>query len=246
MLRLAVTPRWLAIAGVMVVLVIATILLGRWQWDRTQAILAAERASLSQPIAVQQVFPAEQSAPPSDLPDEGVGRPVTASGTFDPEQQVVVTSRELDGRPGVWIVTGLDLGDGSTVAVLRGWLAAADDPGAAIPPGRVTVSGILQPDEQFYADAANAEGSVSAISHVALARLWGAPLLPGFVVLQSQEPASPPAPEPVQPTMQAADVAFPLQNFFYAFQWWLFGVFCVVVYARWLWLESRPVTGDPQ
>jgi cytochrome oxidase assembly protein ShyY1 len=41
--------------------------------------------------------------------------------------------------------------------------------------------------------------------------------------------------------MQAADVAFPLQNFFYAFQWWLFGIFAVVVYVRWLWLESRGV-----
>jgi cytochrome oxidase assembly protein ShyY1 len=34
-------------------------------------------------------------------------------------------------------------------------------------------------------------------------------------------------------------VAFPLQNFVYAFQWWLFGVFALGVYGRWLWLESR-------
>ena len=32
---------------------------------------------------------------------------------------------------------------------------------------------------------------------------------------------------------------FPAQNFFYALQWWVFGAFAVVVYLRWLWLESR-------
>ncbi len=241
MLRLALTPRWLVAAGVMVLLVVGTVFLGRWQWERTQSILAAERASRSQPIPVREVFPADRSVAPTDLPDDGVGRPVTATGTYDPALQVAVTSREHDGRPGVWIVTGLRLDDGSTVAVVRGWLEAAHSPGAAVPSGPVLVTGILQPDEQFYADAVNAEGTVVAIAHDALATLWRVPLLPGFVVLQSQQPESAPAPLPVQPTVQTADVPFPLQNFVYAFQWWLFGVFTVAVYLRWLWLESRPV-----
>ncbi len=241
MLRLALTPRWLVAAAVMVLLVVGTVLLGRWQWDRTQAILAAERASLAQPIPVQQVFPADRSSAPTELPDEGVGRPVTAIGAYDAGLQVAVTSREHDGRPGVWIVTGLRLDDGSTVAVLRGWLPSAEDAGAAVPSEHVSVTGILQPDEQFYANAANEPGTVSAIAHDALAALWQVPLLPGFVVLQAQQPESAPAPVPVPPTVQTADVPFPVQNFFYAFQWWLFGVFTVLVYLRWLWLESRPV-----
>jgi cytochrome oxidase assembly protein ShyY1 len=41
--------------------------------------------------------------------------------------------------------------------------------------------------------------------------------------------------------VQTADVPFPLQNFFYAFQWWIFAAFGLVVYIRWLWIESRPV-----
>jgi cytochrome oxidase assembly protein ShyY1 len=239
MLRLALTPRWLAAAAVLLLVMVAAVFLGRWQWERTQSILEVERASLSEPIPVQDVFPADSSEAPTTLPDEGVGRPVLATGSFDPDLQVVVTSREHDGRPGVWIVTGMRLDDGSTVAVLRGWLESARDPGAAVPLGDVSVSGILQPDEKFYANAANAPGSVAAISHEALAALWRTPLLPGFVVLGSQAPASAPSPVPVQPTVQGADVAFPLQNFFYAFQWWVFGLFALIVYLRWLWLESR-------
>jgi len=35
------------------------------------------------------------------------------------------------------------------------------------------------------------------------------------------------------------DVPFPLQNFFYAIQWWVFAAFAVVVYARWLYLDAK-------
>ncbi len=240
MLRLALTPRWLVAALVLLALVVLAVFLGRWQWDRTQSILAAERAALSEPIPIEDVFDLDVADPPEQVPDDGMGRPVTLTGEFDPRLQVAVTSREHEGRPGEWIVTGLRLDDGGTVAVLRGWLESAGEAGAAVPAGPVHVTGILQPDEQFYANAANAEGTVAAIAHDALGTLWGEPLLPGFVVLQEQEPPSAPAPQPVLPTVSVTDVAFPLQNFFYAFQWWLFGLFAVAVYGRWLWLESRP------
>ena len=46
-------------------------------------------------------------------------------------------------------------------------------------------------------------------------------------------------PVPVPPTVQVGDVAFPLQNFFYAIQWWVFALFAVVVYARWLYLDAK-------
>ena len=236
-LRLAMTPRWLTAAAVLVAFIVLAVFLGRWQWDRTQTILAAERAALSQPVPVGEVLAAD-AEPLAELPDDGIGRPVSAAGEYVPGLQSVVTSREHRGVPGVWIVTGLRLDDGRTIAVLRGWLASADAPGAAVPSGRVEVGGVLQPDESFYADAANASGSVAAIAHDALGSAWGTQLLPGFMVLATQRPASDPAPEPVVPTVQTADVPFPLQNFFYAFQWWLFALFGVAVYLRWLWLEA--------
>jgi surfeit locus 1 family protein len=237
MLRLAVTPRWLAVALLTLVVVVAAILLGRWQWDRTQSILAAERVALAQPIPVQDAL---GSATATELPDEVIGRPVTAAGQYVAAMQTTVGNREHLGGAGVWIVTGLRLADGRVAAILRGSLPDGDSPGAVPPSGPVSVTGVLQPDEPFYADAASSgDGTVAAIAHERLAAQWGADVLPGFIVLTSQDPSVAPAPVPVSPTVQTADVAFPLQNFFYAFQWWIFAAFALVLYGRWLWLESR-------
>ncbi len=237
--RLALTPRWLLAALVVVALVALAVLLGRWQWDRTQTILAAERAAASQPIPVEDVFvDADPSAP--EVPDDGIGRPVTATGTYVPDLQVAVTDRLHEGAVGVWVVTGLELDDGTVVAVLRGSLPAADSPGADAPTTPVTVTGILQPDETFYADADVAEGTVASIAHDRLAQAWGAT---GAARLRRAAGAGAdrrrPAPTPVLPTIQTADVPFPLQNFFYAFQWWIFGAFAIAFYLRWLWLEAH-------
>jgi len=222
-------------AGAIVLLAVVCVLLGRWQWDRTQSILAAERAAVSTAIPIENAVQSDDES----LPAESIGRPVIVNGSYLPDLQVAVTSREHEGVPGVWIATAMRLDAGGLVAVLRGWLPEADSPGARAPEGRVSVNGVLQPDETFYADAQSEPGTVAAIAHDRLADLWDEPVLSGFVVLQSQEPGTDPAPIPVLPTVQTGDVPFPLQNFVYAFQWWLFGIFGLVVFLRWLWLDSR-------
>jgi len=234
-LRLALTPRWLAFAGVTLVFVIAAVLLGRWQWDRTQTILEAERASASVAIPIGEALPPGLAT----LPDEVIGRPVTLAGAYDPGKQVTVSSREFAGRPGVWVATALRLDDGRLAAVLRGWLPSADAPGAAPPTQAVDVTGVIQPDETFYADATTAPGTVVAIDHNRLSAIWGEPVLPGYVVLTEQDPQITPAPVPVPATVQTGNVPFPLQNFVYAFQWWLFALFAIVVFVRWLRMDSQ-------
>lgn len=234
MLRLAVTPRWLAMLVILIGLIVAAILLGRWQWDRTQGILAAERAAVSVPVPVQEALVGAEG----ELPAESIGRPVTAVGEFDPARQVVVANRSLDGATGLWIVTGLRLADGTLVPVLRGWTTPEDESARAIPPGPVEIAGVLQPDEVFYADAPVTSGEVAAISRDSLGTAWGEDVPPGFIVLAEQEPITGPVPAPVPPTVQTADVPFPLQNFFYAFQWWIFAAFGIFVYLRWLRIEA--------
>ena len=249
MLRLALTPRWLVGLLVLAGLIVLAVNLGRWQWDRTQTILAAERAAVAEPVDVRVVL----GDAVDEVPAEGIGRPVTASGRYAADRQAIVANRALDGQPGVWVVTGLGLDDGSVVPVLRGWLPDAAAPGAAVPDGPVAVSGILQPDEAFYAGASAIDGTIAAISRDRLEELWQVPVRPGFIVLESTDPATPPAPDPVPPTVQTADVPFPLQNFFYAVQWWIFAAFGVVVYLRWLWIEagrqpedsSQPEASEP-
>ena len=238
-LRLAVTPRWLLILLGLALFIVAAVLLGRWQWERTQTILDAERAAAAEPVAALEAFPDRADGQvPVELPAESIGRTVIVSGEYDPALHAVITSRSLDGEPGVWIVDGIPQSDGTVVAVVRGWLPAADDSGAAVPTGTVQVRGVLHPDEPFYADAPLAGDETVVIDSGRLARMWSVPVLPGFVMLEAQEPDTQPAPLPVPQTVQTADVPFPLQNFFYAFQWWIFALFGIVLYTRWLWIES--------
>lgn len=235
MLRLALTPRWLVVALVLLALIVAAFFLGRWQWDRTQAILAAERAAVAEPIDVLEVLADPVTDP---LPNEAIGRPVTVTGTYAADRQVLVANRALDSAPGAWVVTGLRTDGGALVPVLRGWVTGSDDPATVVPDVEVTVGGILQPDEVFYADALPVDGQIVAISQDAVAGIFGEAVTPGFVVLQQQTPSTPPAPTPVPPTIDVADVPFPLQNFFYAFQWWIFAAFGVFLYLRWLRIEA--------
>ena len=232
LLRRARTPRWIGLALVGLVLIAGCVLLGRWQWDRTQNIVEAERVAVSAPIDVEDV-----DALGEPLPDASIGRPVVARGRYLAEGQVVVLQRSLRDQAGVWVLTPFELADGSVVGVLRGWLPTADAPGIVPPPGEVTVTGIMHPNERFYPDAVTEPGTAVAISSDRLAQEWGEATRAGYIMLTASSPAQDPAPEPAVPTVQTADVPFPLQNFFYAFQWWIFAVFVVVVYLRWLWLD---------
>lgn len=233
LLRLAITPKWIGLAVALLAFMAVCVVAGRWQWERTQDVIAAERAAQSAPIPVESVVAADEP-----LPNGAVGRPVTATGRYLPDGQIRVLHRSLDGAPGVWILTPMELADGSIIGVLRGWLpegqAAVDRP----PTGAVTVNGILHPDERFYPESASATGTDVSISSARAARVWGEGTRSGFVMLVSQDPADPVDPKPVPPTVNAAEVDFPLRNFGYALQWFVFAIFAVGVYVRWLWLDA--------
>lgn len=235
-LRATSSPRGILALVVVVVCVVATILLGRWQWDRTQAILAAERASQAQRVPIAQVLPVDAVS----VPAEALGHPVTLSGTWDPTAQVAVTQREVQGRPGVWILTALRLDTGGAVAVLRGGLPTPTSPGAVPPTGHVEVEGVIQQEETFYAGATSAPGTVVALAGLSTA--LGTPVLPGYVQLTAQRPSVTPAPV-VLPAPEPPDVPFPLRNFVYALQWWIFGVFAIALFVRWLWRRPQDDQG---
>ena len=230
--HLALTPRFLIRAGLALLLIVAFVLLGHWQWQRTQDVLASERASLAEVVAVDGLNPVGQA-----ITSDTVGRAVTAVGTYHAAQQRIVVHRGLNDKTGVWVVTPLELSDGSLIPVMRGWLPNSLAPGVTPPSGRVKVDGVLQADESFYKGAPSSDSEVAAISQQSLN--WGPQARSGFIALQSQEPQANPAPIPVPIDPQAADVAFPFQNFFYAFQWWVFGLFVIAVYLRWLWLDAQ-------
>ena len=229
--RTALTPRWLAALLALIVLVVAFIVLGRWQWDRTQDILAAERSAAAAPIDLAELVDDQGSWNNADI-----GRTVNLQGTFT-DDELLLANRELDGQAGVWVVTRFELDGGQTVAVVRGWLP---DDAVPSPLSRqsVIIQGVLHPDEEFY-EGANATRVVT-VDSAALADAWGEDVIDGYVILGGDQgdPARG-VPMLVPPTVQVGDVAFPLQNFFYAIQWWVFALFAVVVYARWLYLDAK-------
>jgi surfeit locus 1 family protein len=227
--RHALTPRWLVALALLVLFIVACIFLGTWQWDRTSNILDAERAANAQAAPISEVLVTEE------LDDATIGRPVTATGTYAAES--TISGRLLGDRVGLWVVSQLVMPDGNSVAVVRGWAPSRAEITAV--QGSVEILGIVHPDEYFYTDAPTDAESLVTIGAEQLEQVWGVDLLPGFLVLTEQTPAPVGYPEPVPPTVQTGDVAFPLQNFFYAIQWWLFALFAVVVYLRWLWMDAK-------
>lgn len=207
--------------------------LGKWQWDLTQDILDAKRAASTAAVSVAEIV--------QPMKAEDYGRTVTGFGAFSSTDQVRVSSRlSSESVAGQWIVSSFVLDTGQSIAVVRGWVSI--DAVFSTPGRQVNIEGVLQPSESFYDFAGDQKGEVVVIDSTRLSEHWNAELLDGFIVMQNQEPVTANSPKTVPPTISTADVAFPLQNFFYAIQWWVFALFAVAVYVRWLVVGSKSRT----
>jgi cytochrome oxidase assembly protein ShyY1 len=229
-LRLATTPRWIALGLIALIFAVAAVGLGRWQWDRTQDIVLAEVAAQAQAVDVETLTEVGE-----DFDNPLIGRPVLARGTYVANLQTAVLSRSVSDQPGVWVMAPLLLADGSAIAVVRGW--AADLAEAQVPTGVVDIQGVWHPSERFYRDEPFRTDGVFAISSERLRDRWDLDLRPGFIMLTGQQPPSDLVPVPQ--TVQTAGVPFPVQNAFYAVQWLVFAGFAGFVYIRWLRMEAR-------
>lgn len=226
-----VGARTVALTLLAVVLSALCIAGGLWQGSRTLDIVEAERAAVAAPL------PVLEAADIEGFPATSVGRPVTASGAYGDAEQLLVAQRSLDGRAGEWVVAPF-LVEGTTVAVIRGWVDSPTSPALAVPSGPVRLEGALQPFEAFYAEQARRpDGRLVAVSREEIERAWGTPVVSLVLVLARQDPASEPAPLPVPLTVQTADVPFPLQNAAYTLQWFVFAGFVWVMW--WLWVVRR-------
>ena len=148
--------------------------------------------------------------------------------------------RSLDGRTGFWVLTPLVLPDGSAVPVVRGWTAdPAGGASAGLPPGDVTVQGVLEPSEPpdglRPGDVSDLPtDQVPLVSAPLLVQRWPYPLLTGYVVQTASTPA-PAAAEGAQlravpPPTARTSLAW--QNLSYALQWWVFSLFGLFFWYR--------------
>ncbi len=234
-LRFLVSRRWLLFTLVVVLLAYATWWLGQWQFHRlaerkqSNAIIRTNEARDPAPVA-------DVLAPGRPVDDADEWRVVTATGSYDVADTVVVRYRTRDGESGTDVVVPLVTGDGTALLVDRGWMPSDNrgtDPSdvPAPPSGEVTVTGWVRVDATDSAEVS--DQSTRAISSVEIGRALGREVYGGFVDLKSEDP--PPA-----QSLEAAELP-ELNNgphFFYGLQWWFFGVLAVfgffyLMYDEW-------------
>jgi len=248
MARLLRTPKWVVMTLLAVMLIVVFGRLGAWQWDRSKVepVVDAANPVASEPRLLLAVYSPGRSVPP-----DAVGAPVSARGTYDAEQQLIVPGRRSGGVAGSWVLTPLLLPDGTAIPVVRGWVPGTPDPLDVLPPpGMVRVVGWLEVPESDAlrptGSGALADDQIGIVSSAELLSRWPYDLYQGFIVLDRQEPAGDLTPV-VPPTAQPPPAGIRWQNFGYAFQWWIFAGFVVFFWARMLREDARDeaAAGDP-
>ena len=241
MLRTLFMPRLLGLHLLVIGVLISFTLLGRWQLGVFEDSGRPQAAADPAPVDVTtltQVGAAFQA--------DSMRRRVTAEGAFDGARQLLVADRTPDsaragGRAargqGFWLLTPLRLTDGTTIPVVRGWVATPEDPAAAaVPEGTVTVSGRLMPPEptdSVQRTGRLPEGQVATVSTAELINIWaGERLRNGYVIATEQVAGSASAPRLVAVSPPTLGRSFNWRNLAYALQWWIFAGFAVFMWYR--------------
>lgn len=242
-------PLWILSHVLVVVAVLVMLRLGFWQMDRwhdeSQRSEQIEQALSQDPVPLDEVL-AEAGDDPAEVPEELRFERVSTSGTWRPEDEVVVRNRALEGLPGGWVLTPLEYSDGSVVAVVRGWVpleqanAGGPVPDAAPPTGEVAVSGIvgLTHSEAGLGAKDPETGTLNNLARVDIERFQqqlDADLAPIWLTMDGMSPPQEgDLPEPI-----SVEVPTPSQNFSYMIQWFLFAAIFAVGYL----LILRKVAG---
>jgi surfeit locus 1 family protein len=211
--------------------------LGAWQWGR-----AHEKIALQAAVQARQTMaplgPAELLAGPAE--PELLHRAVEVSGQWLPAHTVFLDNRQMQGRPGFYVVTPLRLsGSQAVVLVQRGWaprnfIDRAALPAVQTPTGQVTVRGRMAPaPSKLYELGPAGVGPIRQNLDLAAFRAeTGLALIDGSI-LQTGEPSEGllrdwPAPA------SSAD-----KNYGYAFQWWAIGSVIFILYVWFQFIAPR-------
>jgi surfeit locus 1 family protein len=233
--RFALRPMWILSHLLVLAVVVSMVNLGLWQLrrldERREFNRLLEANVAAEPVAVADVL---GEAP---APGELAGlewRRVATDGSYRQDADVLVANRTLDGQPGAWIVSPLAMPDGSTIAVMRGFVPlsvarSGNLAGAEAPSGRVAVVGLVQESREggrFARDRGGQLPEVSRLDLGALAERWGVELAPFWLHLVDQQPAA--AGGVLRPVPPPDVDAGP--HLGYAVQWFIFGAIAVIGY----------------
>ncbi|HEY3529061.1 MAG TPA: SURF1 family protein [Nocardioides sp.] len=238
-LRFLVSRRWLVLLLTVLLFGYACLLLGRWQWHRLESKKASNQIIRTNqkgaPRPVDQVL--RHGVDPPSSEQYAV---VSATGRYDASKTVIVRYQTHDGNAGADVVVPLVTSSGTALLVDRGWFATSNSGATdasqvpAPPSGQVTVTGWVRQDAGGSA-ADVVDASTRAISSSRIETAIGIPVYGGFVqvLTESPKPATPLA-KPDPPDLSNGP------HFFYALQWWFFGILGLFGYGYLAWEE---VTG---
>jgi len=226
--RFLLSRRWLGVWAALLVLVPAFIALGRWQLDRFDQRVAANRLIRANLAAAP--VPVDRLAPPDTaVPKAAVWRPVSATGRYDQDRQRLVRNRTDNGRTGFHVLVPLVTESGTAVLVDRGWIPPGETARATpvpppVPPGTVTVIGRLRASQHGSTGGTDMPpGQIAKIDIGRLSSELGLPLYGGYLELAEEQPTASPAPVPPDvPELSTGP------HLAYAVQWFLFAIGAVV------------------
>ncbi|HSV46865.1 MAG TPA: SURF1 family protein [Ramlibacter sp.] len=210
----------------------ATLALGFWQLGRGQQRLALEAA-----IEARHGLPPIDAAALLQAPGRGelLHRQVVLRGRWSARHTVYLDNRQMQGRPGFYVVTPLRLaGSDAAVLVQRGWAARDFNdrqrlPAVETPDGEVELHGrIAPPPAKLYAFETAEAGLIRQNLDLASFRAeTGLSLLDGSVVQTGA------ASQGLLRDWPAASSGAG-KNFGYAFQWW---ALCGLIAILYVWFQ---------
>lgn len=220
--RQLLRPGWILTHLAVAAIAVTFVSLGLWQLDRHDQVSAQNRR-------LEEVL----AGPPLPL-DEVLAtgdvryRPAIAEGTYLPAEEVRLSPRSRNDRPGYDILTPLELKDGRTLIVDRGWVPLDAEPPPP-PSGTVRLTGRLRPPaparQVLPPEAARAE----LVSNVDLDVLSGqVPDLIADAYLEVTDEAARQAgavPRPARPVELDSG-----NHLSYAFQWFAFAAIGLIGY----------------
>ena len=245
MLKTALKPRWIAGLVFAIALSGVFVLLSQWQFGRSTQPEAPVSTTTEETKALTAVL-----QPGGFFHGSVADQMVSATGSYDPQKQVLVPGRLDDGAKGYWIVSAFAVkgapvltGSGATpqtwIPVARGWVA--DPAGAAAPPsGTIELTGRLLPSESPLANTDAGPGRASAVSVAELINVWDVSSYPGFVAAKTEVSGGadvsaeawrgPVKPLRIGPQPAAQQINW--LNLFYSVEWVVFAGFALFIWWR--------------
>jgi surfeit locus 1 family protein len=232
--------RFIVVTAAAVVAAALTARLGFWQLDR-----AAQKQAIQAAIDRQAGMPALDRA--SQLPADAAEmaalhhRRARLAGRWSPSHTVFLDNRQMNGRPGFYVVTPLLLTDGRALLVQRGWVARdpierAKLPQIVTPAGEVQVAGRIAPwpGRLFEFTPAQSGAIRQNLDHDAFVRETGL-RLPALSLVQSEPEAGP---DGLLREWPAAASGVD-KHHGYAFQWFGLSGLVLVLYVWFQFIQPR-------